>query len=348
MDNVEFFGKLGEQSVWKIRLANPEISCEILTYGATVRSLVVKDRAGEPTDVVLGYDSLEEYVRGASYFGATVGPVANRIGGASYTLNGRTWRMEKNDGENSLHSGSAGLSHKIWDIMEYSDEAVTLSCVHPDGLGGIPGDVKTAVTYTLDGRTLRIEYWAVSDRDTLCSLTNHCYFNLDGHAAGPITDHRIMLVAHSFTPTDAHSIPTGEIRACAGTPMDLTRLTRIGDHIDDDCDQLRNAGGYDHNWLIDPSDEGLGFRPAALVKGAERGISMTVCTDRPCVQFYTGNYIEDGTPGKDGAVYNRRQGLCLETQGFPDAPNKVSFLPVTLPAGRLWQSRTEYRFSNGT
>jgi aldose 1-epimerase len=346
MDNVEFFGKIGEQSVWKIRLHNQNLSCEILTYGATVRSLIVPDRAGKPTDVVLGYDSLEEYIRGTSYFGAIIGPVANRIGGAAYPLGGKTWEMEKNDGENSLHSGSAGLDRKVWDIMEYSDEAVTLSCVHPDGLGGIPGDIKVAVTYTLLNKALQIEYWAVSDRDTLCSLTNHCYFNLDGHGAEPITDHKIMLVSHSFTPTDACSIPTGSIRACAGTPMDLTHLTRIGEHIDDDYDQVRDAGGYDHNWLIDPSDQGMCFRPAALVKGAKSGISMTVRTDRPCVQFYTGNYIENGTRGKDGAVYNRRQALCLETQGFPDAPNHVSFLPITLAAGRLWRSKTEYSFSN--
>ena len=344
MDNIQCFGKAGDRDVYLIRLDNGKITCEIITFGAAVRSLKVPDRNGKPVDVVLGYDTPEEYVRDTNCFGGIVGPVANRIGGASYTLNGETWNMTKNDGGNSLHSGEAGLHKRIWDVMECTSESVTLSVVHPHGLGGIPGDIRIAVTYSLQGSALQIGYWAISDRDTLCSLTNHTYFNLDGHGSGPVLDHRIMLVSHSYTPTDAESIPTGEIRAVAGTAMDLTHLTRIGDHIDDDLDQLRWARGYDHNWLVDPTDEGLGFRPVALVKGAKSGISMTVRSDRPGVQFYSGNHMADGLPGKDGAVYNFRGGLCLETQCFPDAPHHASFPSMVLKAGKRWESRTEYRF----
>ena len=344
MKNVELFGRIDGQPVRRICLQNEALTCEILTLGATVRSLTVPDRAGRPVDVVLGYDRPEDYLRNTCYFGAAIGPMANRIGGAACSLGGKVLQLDRNEGENSLHSGSAGLDRKLWEIAECAEDAVTLTCVHSDGLGGIPGELRVAVTYSLRGRTLRIDYRAVSERDTLCNLTNHSYFNLDGHAAGSIAGHRIQLYAHSFTPTDAHSIPTGAIRACAGTPMDLTRPTRIGDHIDDDFDQLRWAGGYDHNWLIDPDETGAGFRPAARVEAERSGITMTVRTDRPCVQFYAGNYIPDGMSGKDGAVYNRRQGLCLETQGFPDAPNHPSFVPVTLAAGRTWTSRTEYCF----
>lgn len=337
---MEHFGTLNGRAVQLIRLERPGMACEIITFGAAVRSLIVPDRDGVPRDLVLGFDTPEEYLRHTCYFGAVIGPVANRIAGAAFSLNGVTHTMDPNDGVNCNHSGLAGLNARIWDVESVSREAVTLSCVHPDGLGGIPGDLRIWVTYTLNGRGLAIEYRAVSDRDTLCSLTNHSYFNLEGHDSGSVADHRIEIFARSFTPTDAASIPTGAIRAVAGTPMDLTRPTRIGDFIDGSYDQLRNAGGYDHNWVIDPGEEA--FRPAARVSAPGTGIRMTVYTDRPGLQFYTGNYIPDGLPGKDGAVYNRRQGLCLETQAFPDAPHHSSFPPITLQAGRTWQSRTAY------
>lgn len=341
---MEPFGYLNGEPVWRLRLDNGEIACEVLTYGAAIRALTVPDRDGKPVDVVLGFDTLEEYLRHDGCFGAAIGPIANRVGGAACPLNGRTLTLTKNDGENSLHSGAAGLHTKLWSVLDLSDTGVTLVYTHPDGLGGIPGDLRIAVTYGLRGRTLCVEYWAVSDQDTLCNLTHHSYFNLDGHDSGPVNGHRVTLFAHSYTPTDAHSIPTGAIRAVVGTPMDLTHAALLDERLELDYEALRNAGGYDHNWLIDPNDEGMGFRPAALVRGAKRGIRMAVYTDRPCVQFYTGNYIPNGLKGKDGAFYHRRQGLCLETQAFPDAPNHTSFPSILLPAGKAWQSRTEYRF----
>lgn len=338
------FGEVEGKPVWLIPLQNGELSCEIITLGAAVRSLRVPDGEGRPVDVVLGFDTLEEYLRHDCYFGAVIGPVANRISGAAYSLNGQRRKMTENDGRNCNHSGKAGLDRRLWEVLERTDDAVSLICTHPNGFGGIPGDIRIAVGYSLQGRSLVVEYWAVSDRDTLLNLTNHSYFNLDGHDSGPVDDHRILLVSHSYTPTDARSIPTGEIRALAGTPMDLTKFTRIGDRLGSEYEQIRDAGGFDRSWLIDPNDEGMGFRPAATVKGAKRGLTMTVYTDRPCVQFYTGNFIPGGLPGKDGAVYGRRQGLCLETQAFPDAPNHPSFPPITLRAGKAWQSRTAFRF----
>ena len=341
---MESFGYLGSVPVGLIRLDNGEISCEVITYGAAIRSLTVPDGNGRPRDVVLGFDTLQEYRKHDCYFGAAIGPVANRIAGASCRLNDRVLLLTKNDGDNCNHSGSAGLNARLWSVMEETDASVTLSCIHPNGLGGIPGELRVAVTYRLRGRALCIEYWAVSSRDTICSLTNHSYFNLDGHDSGPVNGHRVTLFSHSYTPTDAHSIPTGEIRAVAGTPMDLSHATLLGDRLDLDYEPIRNAGGYDHNWLIDPNDEGMGFRPAALVRSADSGIRMSVYTDRPCVQLYTGNYIPEGLAGKDGAVYHRRQGLALEPQGFPDAPHHPGFPSITLRAGKVWQSRTEYRF----
>ncbi len=341
---MEQFGTLNGKPVELIRLREGGLSCEILTYGATLRKLTVPDREGKPRDVVLGFDTLEEYINHGCYFGAVIGPVANRIGGARCKLNGKVLKLPKNDGENSLHSGEAGFDRQLWEVMAVSEEAVTLVYTHPDGLGGIPGELRAAVTYWLEEGSLQMEYLAISEADTLCNLTNHSYFNLEGHDSGPILDHRITLYAKSYTPTDAHSIPTGAIRAVGG-PMDLTRETRIGDHIDDQLDQLRDAGGYDHNWVVN-ADEGMGFRPAALVKAPGSGISMTVMTDRPGVQFYTGNYIPEGLKGKEGAVYHRRQGLCLETQAFPDAPHHASFPSILLRAGREWHSRTAFVFKS--
>ena len=340
---METFGTLNGKPVELIRLRSEKLACEILSYGATLRSLTVPDRDGKPVDVVLGYDTVEDYVNQDGYFGATIGPVANRIGRASCPLNGKTLHFTANDGPNCLHSGTAGLDKRLWEVVAASEEAVTLLTTHPDGLGGFPGPLRVAVTYWLEDDALLIEYRAVSDKDTLCNLTNHSYFNLDGHDSGSILDHRVRLFAKSFTPTDERSIPTGAIRAVSGTAMDLTSPRRIGDGIDAPEEQLRLAGGYDHNWVLDAGEEVL--RPAAEVWGAKRGVRLTVYTDRPGIQFYTGNYIPNGRPGKGGAVYNRRQALCLETQDFPDAPHHSSFPSVVLRAGREWMSRTVFRFT---
>lgn len=338
---MERFGAFAGQAVELIRLQTGGLACELLTYGATLRALYVPDRQGRRRDVVLGFDRLDDYVNHNSYFGAVVGPNANRIAKAACTLGGQRLRLDRNDGTNSLHSGAAGLDRRLWEVVAVSEEAVTLGCTHPDGLGGIPGELRIRVTYRLEETALVIDYRAISQRDTLCNLTNHSYFNLDGHGSGSVLGHRVQLFAERFTPTDVGSLPTGELRDVAGTPMDLRQPVRVGDRIDAEDAQLRQARGFDHNWVL--SDE-TGLRPAARAWGAESGIVLTVCTDRPGVQFYTGNYIPSALRGKGGAVYGPRQGLCFETQAFPDAPNHPNFPTTLLRAGQEWHSRTVFQF----
>jgi len=340
---MDIFGVYNGKEVEIIRLHNEKLTAEVLTYGATLRALWVPDGEGKPRDVVLGFNTLEGYVNHDSCFGATVGPVANRIGGAACLLNGKPLSLTPNDRGNCLHSGVAGLDRKLWAVAAASDEAVTLTYTHPDGLGGIPGNIRFQVTYRLAGGSLWVEYRAISDRDSLCNPTNHSYFNLDGHDSGSILDHKVCLHAHSFTPTDEKSIPTGAIRAVSGTATDLTKPVRVGARIGETDAQLRLAGGFDQNFVIDPAEEV--FRPAAEVWAAGSGIHLTVFTDRPGVQFYTGNYIPAGLAGKGGAVYGPRQGLCLETQGFPDAPHHSAFPSVVLRAGTEWTSRTKFEFT---
>jgi len=339
---MEQFGIFNGKPVELIRLQNGGLSAEILTYGATLRSLRVPDRDGKPLDVVLGFDSIEDYVNQSCYIGATVGPNANRIGGAACPIGKTRRRLDANDGKNNLHSGFAGLDRQLWEVLAASEEAVTLLCTHPDGRGGLPGDLNLAVTYWLDEGALLVEYRAVSEKDTLCNPTNHSYFNLDGQGSGDVLDHRIQILSDAFTPTDAHSIPTGELRPVEGTVMDLREPVRIGDRVEDPEPQLRLAKGFDHNWILEEKEEP--FRLAARVWGARSGVSMELWTDRPGVQFYSGNYIPQGLPGKDGALYGLRSGLCLETQAWPDAPNHPDFPATLLRAGKEWQSRTLYRF----
>ena len=301
---MQEFGTFQETPVYLIPLEAGALRCEILSFGAIVRSLWVPDAQGRPVDVVLGFEDLAGYLVHPNYcFGAVVGPVANRIGGAAYSLNGQNWQMTVNDGPNSLHSGEAGIQWRNWQVESCREDAVTLTITHPHGLGGIPGPIRIRVPYTLTERGLILDYWAKSQRDTLCNLTNHSYFNLEGHDSGSAMDQELRLFAKSFTPTDPASIPTGAIRALAGTPMDFTRFTPIGQRIDADYDQLQWAKGYDHNWVVDPGEDR--YRPFVQAKAPRSGICMTGWTDLPGVQFYTGNYLEPQTPGKAGAVYAR-------------------------------------------
>ena len=339
---ITSFGSYQGSPVDCIRLEAKGISCEILSYGATLRRLTVPDREGKPRDVVLGFDRVEDYVNHNCYFGAVIGPNANRIAGASCPFGTGRLKLGANDGPNNLHSGNAGMDRKLWELLAASEEAVTLLYTHPHGLGGFPGNLTVAVTYWLEESSLLVEYRAVSERNTLCNPTNHSYFNLEGHDSGDILDHRIQLRAGSFTPTDARSIPTGAIRAVSGGEMDLTQPVRIGDRIDGPEEQLQLAGGFDHSYVLDAGEEAL--RPAAKLWAPHSGITLELWTDRPALQFYTGNYIPEGLAGKDGAVYRRRQGLCLETQAFPDALNHSSFPSTVLKAGKEWQSRSVFRF----
>jgi aldose 1-epimerase len=295
-------------------------------------------------DVLLGFDSLEDYRRQDKYLGAIVGRYANRIGGASFTIDAATYPVAANDGgKNHLHGGVTGFDKQIWTVMGAGEKSLTLALESPHGQEGYPGNLTVQVTYTLSEDALTIDYAASADRPTLCNLTNHAYFNLSGHQSGPVTDQLIRLFADAYTPADPSSIPTGEILPVAGTPMDLREPTAIGAHIDEDFPQLTQAGGYDHNWVINGPSGVL--RPAAWAHSPATGITLEALTTQPGVQFYTGNYLDGCPAGKNDAVYGRRHGFCLEAQLFPDSPHHPNFPSATLRPGETWRASTVYRFS---
>ena len=326
-----------------ITLKKGALSCRILTYGGTVQSLTVPDRTGKSVDVVLGLETLEDYRKQDKYMGAIIGRCANRIGGAAFPLNGKVYPVAANDGENHLHSAPDGFDKQVWTVESQSEDSLTLSLHSPDGQGGYPGDLWTKVTYTLTEGGLAMDYWAQSDQDTLCNLTNHTYFNLAGHQSGPVTGQYIQIFAQHYTPAAPDSIPTGEIAPVEGTPMDLREGLPIGQRVDEDFPQLILAGGYDHNWVLDGADGT--FRRAARAWSGETGIVMETWTTQPGVQFYAGNSLDGCPAGKGGAPYAKRWGFCLETQHFPDSPHHPNFPTVVLQVRETYRQRTEYRFA---
>ncbi len=320
---------------------------EISALGGCLMRLYVPDRTGAFDDVVLAYDTVDGILGGGGYMGCLIGRYANRIGGAAFTLHGKEYRVGANEGANMLHGGFAGFNRKLWRDETDGDELV-LSLTSPDGEEGFPGTLNVTVRYRLtDDDGLSISYEAVSDSDTVVNLTNHAYFNLEGSRGRDILDHVIQIHADSVTAVaDAGSIPTGEFYPVEGTPMDLRSPVRIGDRIacGDTCEQMAFGNGFDHNYVL--NTEGEGFRLAARVAAPASGRSMEVWTDQPGVQFYTGNFLgSDPIPGKYGKPYAFRQGLCLETQHFPDSPNHPDFPTTVLRAGETFRTRTEYRFA---
>lgn len=325
-------------------LAAGALSCDVITFGGSLRSLRVPDRTGKPVDVLLGFDALEPYRTHGKSLGALVGRYANRIGGAKFTLNGQTYQLAANNNQiNHLHGGRVGYNQRVWTAEEATDSSLTLSLFSPDGEEGYPGNLTVRVTYTLTEEGLTIRYQAECDRDTVCNLTNHAYFNLSGHDSGPVLDQTIQLLADRYTPTDPLSIPTGEIAPVEGSPMDLRQPQPIGARIDEDFPQLRQAGGYDHNWI--PNGEAGTLRPIARAASEATGISMEVLSTLPGVQFYAGNYLDGCPAGKGGAPYAKRWGFCLETQFYPDSPNHENFPSCVLRAGESFDHTAAFRFS---
>ena len=316
----------------------------ITNYGGTVVSLKVADRDGKFEDVVLGYDNLDGYATGKAYIGATVGRYANRIAHATFTLDGTTYTLAKNDGDNHLHGG---FNKRVWtakDVSSIAGQALELTYLSKDGEEGFPGNLPVKVVYTLtDQNELKIDYNATTDKDTVLNLTNHAYFDLAGQGNGDILQQQIMIKADRFTPIDATSIPTGELRSVKGTPFDFTNSTAIGARIDQDDQQLKLGRGYDHNWMLNNGTPGSLFL-AAQAYDPHSGRVLEVLTTEPGIQLYTGNFL-DGIHGKDGKVYNRRYAFCLETQHFPDSPNHPNFPSAELKPGQHFQSTTVYKFS---
>jgi aldose 1-epimerase len=323
------------------------LQAKITTYGGAVVSLLVPDRDGKLDDVVLGFETLEEYVEKSPFFGCITGRYANRIAKGKFTLNGAAYTLAQNDGPNHLHGGVKGFDKVVWSAQEKSDDGLELTYLSKDGEEGYPGNLSVEVTYTLtNDDELRIDYLATSDEDTVINLTNHTYFNLADGGAGDILGHELMINADRFTPVDGTQIPTGELRSVAATPMDFRRMTAIGARIGQDDEQLRLGLGYDHNWVLNRSDGALAL--AAKVQEPTSGRVMQVYTTEPGIQFYSGNFLDGSITGKGGKVYGKRHGLCLETQHFPDSPNQPNFPSTVLKPGETYQTTTIYRFATLT
>jgi aldose 1-epimerase len=318
-----------------------------ITYGGIITSLRVPDSSGRLDDVVLGYDNLAGYVENNPYFGAIIGRYGNRIAGGRFTLDGKTYTLATNNGPNHLHGGVKGFDKVVWDAEPFENGdsvGVVFSYTSPDGEEGYPGNLDVRVTYTLTADDeLVFDYYAVTDEPTPVNLTQHSYFNLAGDGSGDILDHQLMINADYFTPVDSTLIPTGEIEPVAGTPFDFRTPTAIGARIDQDDDQLSNGLGYDHNFVLARGDSAM--KHAARVFEPQTGRVMDVYTTEPGLQFYSGNFLDGSITGKGGHVYRYRNGFCLETQHFPDSPNKPQFPSTILRPGKEYRSRTSYVFS---
>jgi len=346
-EKMAVFGKTSDgQNVDIYTLTNSNgLEARIMTYGGTVVSIKVPDRNGKLGDVVLGYDDFDGYLKNNPYLGAIAGRYANRIGRAKFSLDGREYSLPKNDGDNTLHGGVVSFGKVVWLGQEAAGRGgtgVTLRYLSKNGEEGFPGDLTITVMYTLtDKNELRIDYAASTDKPTVVNLTNHCYFNLAGK--GSILNHELMINADRFTPVGPGLIPTGELRSVKGTPLDFTAPTTIGARIDEPYDQLTIAKGYDHNWVLNGGGGKLEL--AAKVHDPATGRVMEVYTTEPGLQFYTGNFLDGSIKGKNGEVYERRDGFCLETQHFPDSPNKPDFPSTVLRPGHTYRSTTIFKFS---
>ncbi|MBT4139329.1 MAG: galactose mutarotase [Candidatus Latescibacteria bacterium] len=332
------------QDITQFTLTNSN-NCQvkIITYGAIVTSITVPDRNGQMADVVLGHDTLEGYQNTPAYLGAVVGRYGNRIRNGQFELNGQTYTLATNNGPNHLHGGLQGFDKMVWQAeVDEPTQSVRLTHTSQSGHEGYPGTLTAQVTYTLtDNNALQIKYHATTDQPTIVNLTNHSYFNLAGQ--GTIVDHTLKLNASHFTPVDDTLIPTGELRPVQKTPFNFTTPIRIGDRIDANDEQIRQGGGYDHNWVLDAWDQSL--KEIAMLRAPHSGRTMTVSTTEPGVQFYTGNFLDGSVVGKGDQTYNKRTGLCLETQHFPNSPNQPNFPSTTLNPGEEYRSETVYTFT---
>ena len=321
------------------------MSAEISNYGCAIVSLKVPAKDGKTLDVVLGYDNVSGYEDNPQCFGCCIGRNANRVGKASFNLNGKTYHLDANEGQNNLHSSlNDGYHKRIWDLISHSENAITFRMETPDGDQGYPGSCSTTVTYTLtDENEFCIRYDGVCSEETPWNVTNHSYFNLGGHDSGSIEDIVLWLNSTSYTPVDAESIPTGEIASTKGTPMDFSTPTAIGAHINDEFQQLKFTGGYDHNYCLDIEAGKLSL--IARAYSPKTGVTMETYTDLPGVQFYAGNFIEaKEAMGKNGFIYKNRNGFCLETQYYPDSVNHNNFPSCIKKPGTNLNTVTIFKF----
>lgn len=321
---------------------------KITNFGARIVSLVVSDREGRPTDVVLGFDQVEDYFpeRHSSDFGAAIGRYANRIGGGRIVVDGQEVQLPQNNGPHCLHGGPLGWQYQVFDVVSATDSVLELGLISPDGDNGFPGEVKVGVTYTLqEDNSLRVDYQGTTDRTTVINMTNHSYFNLGGDATKSILDHVLTIDADHFMPIDETYLPEGMMEAVEGTPMDFRKGKTVGRDMDFDQEQLRRGNGYDHNWVL--NTRGAMNRPCARLESPTTGIVMEVLTTAPGMQVYTGNFLDGTVKGKDGVTYGQRSAICLETQKYPDSPNhKWPESDGYLRPGEVFRSTTIFQFIN--
>ena len=340
------FGATPDRAAVEIfTLTNPNgTEVRAISYGAILVSIRTRDRAGRLGDVTLGFDDLEGYLTRSRYFGAVVGRYGNRIANGRFTIDGRTFRLATNNGANHLHGGDKGFDKVVWRAEPFErggDVGVAFTYVSRDGEEGYPGTLRATVTYTLTPRDeLAVEYSATTDKATHVNLTQHTYFNLAGEGHGDVLKHQLAIDADRYTPVDAGMIPTGAIVPVAGTPFDFRKPAAIGARIDNADEQLRLAGGYDHNYVL---NGGAGLHHAARVLDPESGRTLDVATTEPGMQFYSGNRLT-GAAGKSGHAYGVRAGFCLETQHFPDSPNKPQFPSTLVRPGDRYVSKTVFTF----
>ena len=344
------FGKsMDNQEVFLYSITNKnQVIITVTDFGATLVQILVPDKNGKTLDVALGYDSAEGYFKNPGHFGAIIGRNGNRIKNARFAINGKEYQLAVNDNANNLHSGPNWYRTRVWNVVEIDEEknAVTFGILSPDKDQGFPGNFTGYVTYELtDENEIVIHYQGSTDADTIVNMTNHSYFNLAGHNAGAesMLNHVVQILAPEYTPvSDSQAIPTGEILPVKGTPMDFTQPKRIGEDLEADFEQLKFGGGYDHNYAL--CREKGAMKKAAEAFSEESGIVMEVFTDLPGMQFYIGNFIEN-EKGKDGYVYGKRDGFCMETQYYPDACNQNGFQSSVLKAGEKYDTTTIYKFS---
>lgn len=337
------FGKMPDGTLVDIfTLSDGTIEARIISFGGIIVSLKAPDRKGKMEDVVLGFDTLDEYVANShSYYGAVIGRYANRIANGSFTLEGHKYSLPLNNGKNTLHGGPNGFYNVLWKSKAIKN-GVEFTYYSKDGEEGFPGNLTATVEYTLENGALRVEYSAKTDKPTVVNLTQHSYFNLAGEGNGDILGNQLTLHASKFTPVDAALIPTGEIKSVTSTPFDFRQPTLVGQRIDGDDEQLKLGKGYDHNWILDGNRGNL--NPAAEVYEPSSGRTLKVSTTEPGIQFYSGNFLS-GSKGKGGKPYPLRSALCLETQHYPDSPNHPTFPSTELKPGETYDSVTVFSFS---
>jgi aldose 1-epimerase len=325
-------------------LTSGQVEVRVMAYGAKLVSVRTPDRTGKVADIVLGYNALQDYLNDTkTYFGSVVGRYGNRIALGKFTLDGKTYQIPVNNGANTLHGGTKGFDQYVWESKEVPG-GVEFTHVSPDGDMGYPGTLTAHVKYTLTGNTLRLDYSATTDKDTVLNITNHAYFNLNGDDQGTILNMKVKLDADKFTPVDSGLIPTGELVPVAGTPLDFREPQTVGARIDDlSNEQMKLGGGYDFNYVVNGTPGTL--RPAATVVDPDNGRKMTVETDQPGIQFYSGNFLDGTYTGRYGIRYQKHAGFCLETQHFPDSPNHPKFPSSEVRPGHPFHSTTTFTFS---